>query len=180
MDQEFDQIWRQVDSEQKSTGRSFVEDGTTEEAARAEYRRIAERRVRLGLLLAEVGTKAGVEITQEEMTQALLARARAFPGREKEMWDFYRNNQQAFAELRAPIYEEKVVDHILGLAKVEDRKVTAAELLKADEDEKLEPNAAAGPEAAAAAGGGGRAEAAAAGTGVGASPEPESAPSDPA
>ena len=64
------------------------------------------------------------------------------------MWDFYRNNQQAFAELRAPIYEEKVVDHILGLAKVEDRKVTAAELLKADEDEKLEPEAAAGPEAA--------------------------------
>ena len=82
------------------------------------------RRVRLGLLLAEVGSKAGVEITQEEMTQALLARARAFPGREKEMWDFYRNNQQAFAELRAPIYEEKVVDHILGLAKVEDRKVS--------------------------------------------------------
>ena len=172
VDQEFNQIWRQVESEQKSTGRSFVEDGTTEEAARAEYRRIAQRRVRLGLLLAEVGTKAGVEITQEEMTQALLARARAFPGREKEMWDFYRNNQQAFAELRAPIYEEKVVDHILGLAKVEDRKVTAAELLKADEDEKLEPaEAAAGPETAPEAEPALEAEAV---------PEAETAPSDPA
>ena len=60
------------------------------------------------------------------MTQALVARARAFPGQEKQVWDFYRNNQQALAELRAPIYEEKVVDHILGLAKVEDRKVTVA------------------------------------------------------
>jgi len=150
VDQEFNQIWAQVEAEQKSTGRSFEEEGTTEEAARADYRRIAERRVRLGLLLAEIGAKAGVEITNEEMTSALVARARAFPGREKEMWDFYRNNRQALAELRAPIYEEKVVDHILGLARVEDRKVTAAELLKPDEDEKLEPAAEAsgpGPEA---------------------------------
>ena len=97
----------------------------------------------MGLLLAEVGAKAAVEITQEEMTQALIARARAFPGREKEMWEFYRNNPQALAELRAPIYEEKVVDHILGVAKVEDRKVTAAELLKADDDEKVESEATA-------------------------------------
>ena len=68
------------------------------------------------------------------MTQALVARARAFPGQEKEVWDFYRKNQSALAELRAPIYEEKVVDHILSVAKVEDRKVTAKELL-ADDDE---------------------------------------------
>ena len=166
VDQEFGQIWAQVEREQKATGRSFADDDTTEEAARAEYRRIAERRVRLGLLLAEVGAKAGVKITEEEMTQALIARARAFPGQEKEIWDFYRNNPQALAELRAPIYEEKVVDHILGLAKVEDRKVTAEELLKADEDEKIEP--------AEAADGPSRAEAAApAGAGA-------SAPSDPA
>ena len=64
------------------------------------------------------------------MTQALVERARQFPGQEKQVWDFYRNNQQALAELRAPIYEEKVVDHIVGLAKVEDRKVTKKELLK--------------------------------------------------
>jgi len=69
------------------------------------------------------------------MTSALVARARAFPGHEKEVWDHYRNNPQALAELRAPIYEEKVVDHILGLAQVEDVRVSAAELLKADDDE---------------------------------------------
>ena len=141
--QEFDQIWKQVEAEQKSTGRSFEEDETTEEASRAEYRGIAERRVRLGLLMAEIGAKGGVEITQEEMSQALVARARAFPGQEKKMWDYFRNNPMALAELRAPIYEEKVVDYILGLAKVEDRKVTPAELLTADADE--EPKAVASP-----------------------------------
>jgi trigger factor len=135
VDQEFASIWTQVEREQQASGRSFADENTTEEAARAEYRAIAVRRVRLGLLLAEVGTKADVKISDEEMTQALVARARSFPGQEKEVWEFYRKNQQALAELRAPLYEEKVVDHILGVAKVEDRKVTVSELLKADEDE---------------------------------------------
>ena len=136
LEQEFAAIWAQVEREQQASGRSFADDNTTEEAARAEYRAIAERRVRLGLLLAEVGAKADVKVSDEEMTRALVARARAFPGQEKQVWDFYRNNQQALAELRAPLYEEKVVDHILGLAKVEDRKVTPAELLRADEEEE--------------------------------------------
>jgi trigger factor len=135
VEQEFASIWAQVEREQKASGRGFAEENTTEEAARAEYRAIAERRVRLGLLLAEVGAKADVRVGEDELTQALIARARSFPGQEKQVWDFYRNNQQALAELRAPIYEEKVVDHILGLAKVEDRKVTAKDLLQADEDE---------------------------------------------
>ncbi len=135
VDQEFDGIWSQVMQEQAASKRSFADENTTEEAARADYRRIAERRVRLGLLLAEVGTKADVKIADEEMTQALIARARQFPGQEKQVWDFYRNNQQALAELRAPIYEEKVVDHILGLAKVAERKVDKEELLKPLDDE---------------------------------------------
>jgi trigger factor len=135
VNQEFDSIWRQVEAEQKASGRSFADEDTTEEAARADYRRIAERRVRLGLLLAEVGAKAEVKITDEEMTSALIARARAYPGKEKQVWDYYRNNNQALAELRAPIYEEKVVDHIVGQAKVEDRKVSKEELLKADDGE---------------------------------------------
>jgi trigger factor len=135
VEQEFASIWGQVEREQQASGRSFADENTTEEAARAEYRTIAERRVRLGLLLAEIGARADVKISDEEMTQALIARARAFPGQEKQVWDFYRNNQQALAELRAPIYEEKVVDHILGLAEVEDRKVGAKELLQADEEE---------------------------------------------
>ena len=135
VNQEFESIWTQVTREQQASGRSFADENTTEEAARADYRRIAERRVRLGLLLAEVGTKAEVRISDEEMTQALIARARSFPGQEKQVWDFYRNNGQALAELRAPIYEEKVVDHIIGLARVEERKVTKDELLKPIEDD---------------------------------------------
>jgi trigger factor len=133
--QEFNSIWEQVMREQQASGRSFADEKTTEEAARADYRKIAERRVRLGLLLAEVGTRAEVKVSDEEMTQALVARARSFPGQEKQVWDFYRNNSQALAELRAPIYEEKVVDHILGLAKVETRKVSKEELLKPVDDE---------------------------------------------
>jgi trigger factor len=133
--QEFESIWRQVEQEQKASGRGFAEENTTEEAARADYRRIAERRVRLGLLLAEVGSKAEVKIADEEVTSALIARARAYPGQEKQIWDYYRNNAQALAELRAPIYEEKVVDFILAQAKVGERKVSREELLKADDDE---------------------------------------------
>jgi trigger factor len=135
VEQEFNSIWRQVEEEQKASGRSFADENTTEEAARADYRRIAERRVRLGLLLAEVGAKADVKVSDEEMTSALIARARAYPGQEKQVWDFYRKNPQAMAELRAPLYEEKVVDHILGLAKITDHSVGREELLRADEDE---------------------------------------------
>jgi trigger factor len=137
VDQEFSQIWAQVEKDQASTGRSFADEGSTEEASRAEYLAIAVRRVRLGLLLAEVGAKADVKISEDEITSALVARARAYPGHEKEVWDHYRNNAQALAELRAPIYEEKVVDHILGLAQVEDIKMSAAELLKADDGENV-------------------------------------------
>jgi trigger factor len=133
--QEFNSIWEQVTREQQASGRTFADENTTEDAARADYRKIAERRVRLGLLLAEVGTRAEVKVSDEEMTQALVARARSFPGQEKQVWDFYRNNNQALAELRAPIYEEKVVDHILGLAKVEARNVPKEELLRPVEDE---------------------------------------------
>jgi trigger factor len=74
-------------------------------------------------------------VSDEEMTQALVARARAYPGQEKQVWDFYRNNQQALAELRAPIYEEKVVDHIIGLATVAEHKTTKEELLKPIDDD---------------------------------------------
>jgi trigger factor len=133
--QEFDSIWRQVEAEQKASGRTFADENTTEEAARADYRRIAERRVRLGLLLAEVGSKADVKVSDEELTGALIARARAYPGQEKQVWDFYRKNPQAMAELRAPIYEERVVDHIVALAKVTDLPVSREELLRVDEDE---------------------------------------------
>jgi trigger factor len=136
VDQEFDGIWKQVQAEQAQTGKSFADEGTTEEAARADYRRIAERRVRLGLLLAEVGEKAEVKVEENEVTQALVQRARAFPGQEQQVWDHYRKNPQALAELRAPIFEDKVVDHIIGRAKVSERKVDKDELFKMEEDAK--------------------------------------------
>ena len=147
VNQEFNSIWEQVTREQQTTGRTFADENTTEEAARTDYRKIAERRVRLGLLLAEVGTRAEVKVSDEEMTQALVGRARSFPGQEKQVWDFYRNNSQALAELRAPLYEEKVVDHILGLTKIEEREVAKEELLKPTDDE-LPGEPRAGSEAA--------------------------------
>ncbi len=137
VDQEFSGIWQQVENEQKSGGKSFEEEGTTEEAARADYRRIVERRVRLGLVLAEVGQSANVQVTDDEVTQALLERARQFPGQEKMVWDYYRNNPEALAQLRAPVFEEKVVDHIVGMAKVTDQSVSKDELFKIEADEKV-------------------------------------------
>ena len=96
------QVWRAVEAEQKQTGKSFADDGTTEEAARADYRKIAERRVRLGLLLADVGEAAGVKVSEEEVRQALVERARSFPGQEKVVWDFYQKNPDALAETQGP------------------------------------------------------------------------------
>ena len=136
VEQEFDGIWKQVESEQKQSGKSFADEGTTEEAARADYRKIAERRVRLGLVLAEVGEKAGVKVTDEEVGQGVVEQARQFPGQEKMIWDYYQKNPDALARIRAPIYEEKVVDHIVGQAKVTDTVVSKEDLFKADEDEK--------------------------------------------
>ncbi len=129
---EFDGIWRSVVNEQTTAGKTFESEGTTEEQARAEYRKIAERRVRLGLVLAEVGEKAAVKIEDEEVTRALIERIRAFPGQEQALWDYYRKNPQAMGEIRAPLFEEKVIDHILGQAKVTDKHVTKEELLKMD------------------------------------------------
>jgi trigger factor len=136
VEQEFSGIWTQVENEQKAGGKSFEEEGTTEEAARADYRRIAERRVRLGLVLAEVGQSANVQVTDDEVTQALLERARQFPGQEKMVWDYYRNNPEALAQLRAPVFEEKVVDHIVSMAKVTEQTVSKDELFKIEADEK--------------------------------------------
>ncbi|MEA2840000.1 MAG: trigger factor [Methylobacteriaceae bacterium] len=135
VDQEFEGIWRQVQADQQQSGKSFADEGTTEEAARADYRRIAERRVRLGLVLAEVGEKAGVKVDDNEVTQALVQRARAFPGQEQQIWEHYRKNPQALAELRAPIFEDKVVDHIVAQAKVSDRKVDKDELFRVEEED---------------------------------------------
>ena len=140
VEQEFEAIWRQVEAEQKQTGKSFEDEQTTEEAARVDYRKIAERRVRLGLVLAEIGEEAGVKVTQEEMNAALMERVRQYPGEEKQVWDFFRNNPQAMAQIQAPLFEDKVVDHIVSKAKVTERKVSKDELTAEEQD--LEKSAA--------------------------------------
>jgi trigger factor len=132
---EFDAVWYRVEAEQKRSGRSYEDDNTTEEAARADYLKIAERRVRLGLLLAEIGARADIKVSDEEVSQALAKRARAFPGQEKTVWDYYRKNPRALAEIRAPLFEEKVVDHIISQVKLTDRKVSRDKLLKVNDED---------------------------------------------
>jgi trigger factor len=162
LDAEFDAIWKQYEEERArlTAGRGegeaaeaakpegekpeaekpeaesgSSEDGKSDEEAKAEYRQIAERRVRLGLLLSEVGRLNNIQVSQEELNQALIEEARRHQGYEKQVFDYYRKNPDALASLRAPIYEEKVVDFILEMAKVTEKAIKPADLLKAMEDE---------------------------------------------
>jgi trigger factor len=132
VEQEFSGIWEEF---QRELAGKPAEEGKSEDETRAEYRAIAQRRVRLGLLLAEIGQKAEVKVEDKDVTDALVARVRMFPGREREVWDYYRNNEQALAQLRAPIYEERVVDHIVSLVKVTDKTVSREELFAEDDED---------------------------------------------
>jgi len=136
VDQEFNLMWNSIKAEMESGGKTFADEGTTEDAAKEEYRKIADRRVRLGLVLSEIGEKNKITVTDDEVSRALIERARQMPGREKEVWDYYRNNANALAQLRAPIYEDKVVDFILELATVTEKKVSREDLYKDDDAEK--------------------------------------------
>jgi trigger factor len=131
---EFDAVWRQWERE-KEAGRvppSEVERDL--ETVKAEYRAIAERRVRLGLLVSEIGQRNAIKVTQEELNRALIAEARRYPGHEREVLDLFRKNEQAAERLRAPLYEDKTIDFILELVRVTDRSVSIEELRK-DPDE---------------------------------------------
>lgn len=133
VDQEFNQIWQQLQTEMDA-GRTADEDkGKSEDQLKEEYRKIAERRVRLGLVLAEIGRVADVQITEQEVQQALIQEARNFPGQERQVIEFFQKDPNAMAQLRAPIYEDKVVDHILETAKVDEKTVPKDDLLKEDE-----------------------------------------------
>ncbi|MEE9346662.1 MAG: trigger factor [Robiginitomaculum sp.] len=130
---EFDAIWGQVQKE-KEAGQLDAEDAKkTDKALEKDYRKIAERRVRLGLVLAEMGAKAKVEITNEELQQAMIAEARRYPGQEQQVVEFYQKNPEQLAGLRAPIFEEKVIDLIIEAAKVTDKEVGKDELFKEDD-----------------------------------------------
>ncbi|HEY8567488.1 MAG TPA: trigger factor [Beijerinckiaceae bacterium] len=134
VEQEFAAVWSQVQADLKNNNKTFADEGTTEEEARTEYRRIAERRVRLGLVLAQMGETSDIRVSDDEVTQALVERVRQYPGQEKEVWDYYRKNPQALAEIRAPIFEEKVVDHVLSQVNVVDEPVTKDRLFGEDDE----------------------------------------------
>jgi trigger factor len=108
------------------------------EETKAEFRQVAERRIRLGLLLAEIGRSNNINVSQEELNQALMQEARRHPGYERQVIDYYRNNPEALGNLRAPIFEEKVIDFIVELAKPSERPVTPQELMSGGESEEAE------------------------------------------
>lgn len=136
VDGEFEAIWRRVE-EAKKNGEKLEGD---EEKLRQEYREIAERRVRLGLLLADVGRSNNIEVTPEELNQAVMREAMRYPGQERQVLEFYGKNAELKEQLRAPIFEEKTVDFILELAKVAEKSVTPEELMKAARDAEEEPS----------------------------------------
>lgn len=136
VDEEFNLMWNSIKAEMESAGKTFADEDTTEEAAKDEYRKIADRRVRLGLVLSEIGEKNKISVTDDEVSRAVIERARQMPGREKEVWDYYRSNPSALAQLRAPIYEDKVVDFLLELANVTEKKVSREDLYKDDDADK--------------------------------------------
>jgi trigger factor len=130
VEQEFNQVWSAIEDDLKQQNRTFADEGTTEEKAREEYRAIAERRVRLGLVIAEIGEKNNITVSEEQLRAAIMEQVRQMPGREQEVWDYYRNNPNALAALRAPLFEDKVVDFVLELADVTDKQVSREELFK--------------------------------------------------
>ena len=144
VEMEFDQIWQQL---KMDLHREALEDnpeakpediGEPDDDIKAEYQNIAVRRVRLGLLLSEIGQKNEVVVSQEEVTGQISMEARRYPGQEKEVFEFYQKNPQAMAQMRAPLFEEKVVDFILELADVKDKQVTSEELVAAIDAEEAE------------------------------------------
>ncbi|WP_110779443.1 trigger factor [Rhodopseudomonas faecalis] len=136
VEQEFELMWRSIKAEMESTGKTFESEGSTEEASKEEYRKIADRRVRLGLVLSEIGEKNKIQVSDDEVGRAVMQRARQVPGREREVWEYYRKSPEALAQLRAPIFEDKVVDFILELATVTEKTVSREELYKDDDADK--------------------------------------------
>lgn len=136
VEQEFNNIWGQVEAEMERSGKSFEDEDTTEEKARAEYQTLAERRVRVGLVLADLGEKAEIQVSEEELQTAVYKQVQQYPGQEQEVMDYFKSNPDAIAGLRAPIYEDKVIDFIMEKAEVTDKTVSKEELMKEDDDIK--------------------------------------------
>jgi len=134
VDFEFNNIWTQFEDSLKAKNKTVADEDKSEDELRAEYRGIAERRVRLGLVIGEIGEKNKLQVSQDELRSSLIEQARRFPGREKEVFEFYEKTPGALTELRAPIFEDKVIDHVIAEAKPIEKKVSRDELLKAVEE----------------------------------------------
>jgi trigger factor len=134
VEQEFGNVWSQVENDLKQQNRTFADEGTTEEKAREEYHSIAERRVRLGLVIAEIGERNNIRVTDDQLRAAVMDQVRQFPGQERQIWDYYQKNPNALAGLRAPLFEDKVIDFLVELAEVTEKPVSRTELFKEDEE----------------------------------------------
>jgi trigger factor len=131
---EFNNIWRQLTETMERQNRTFADEEKSEDEIRAEYRKIAERRVRLGLVVGDIGEKNNIQVSQDELRRALIEQTRRFPGREKMVYEYFEKTPGALAELRAPIFEDKVVDFVLQQVKPVEKKVSKEELMKQAED----------------------------------------------
>jgi len=127
---EFTNIWKQVEENKKNGELSTSDAKKTDDELKKEYRAIAERRIRLGLLLTEVARRDKLEVSGAELRNAMIAEARRFPGQEKAVVDYYTKTEGALERLRTPLLEEKVVDHILAKTKITETKIPADELVK--------------------------------------------------
>ena len=128
LDSEFDQIWTQVEEAREKDTLDAEDKDKSEDDLREQYRTIAARRVRLGLLLSHVGESNELTVTQEEVNRAIMEQARQMPGQEQQVIEFYRSNTEAQASLQAPIFEDKVVNFILEMATVNEREISPEEL----------------------------------------------------
>ena len=133
VEQEFASVWSQIEDDLKQRSRTFADEGTTEEKAKEEYHAIAERRVRLGLVIAEIGEKNNIRVTDEQLRAAIMDQVRQFPGQERQIFEYYQKSPNALAALRAPLFEDKVVDFLIELAEVTEKPVSKDELFKEDD-----------------------------------------------
>jgi len=134
VDQEFHSIWHQIEHAIEHDHLDEEDKGKSEDELKTEYRGIAERRVKLGLLLAEVGRAQSIEVTEEELRQAMMQQARQYPGQERQVFEFYQKNPQAIGQLRAPIFEDKVIDYILELVQTTEETVDREALIAASKE----------------------------------------------
>jgi len=149
LEAEFEAIWKQIEHDKEHGHLDAEDQGKSDEELKGEYLKIAERRVRLGLLLSEIAQRNEIDVSQEELNQAMMAELRRYPGQEKEVIEYFRNSPDAVANLRAPIFEQKVIDHIVDLAQVTEKKVSKEAFQSLAEEESKEEAAAGADESAA-------------------------------